>query len=296
MVTVRHPLRSRARPPALRRRPGEQGYNLVVLLVLVTVMNVAIAVALPAWSKFMQREKETEAIFRGLQYAEAIRVFQKRHARLPNTLEELIEIEPRAIRKLYPNPLHEGGKWGILLQSAGGPGAGGQGQGPRGGIRSPLAPPGQRFGDVGQSGAGVNPALVAGMAGQPGRYVAVPPPAEGEEEESAFGRPRGGTTGPIVGVYPATDAPSQRTFFGQDNYSGWHFTVSLIPLPVVVGDRGMPRVTSEWIGKPFREDLVSPPDGGAPDRGEGRRSRDEDRGKTDGDSPPDGGEGENEGG
>jgi type II secretory pathway pseudopilin PulG len=294
-VTVRHPLHSRARPPARRLRRGEQGYNLVVLLVLVTVMNVAIAVALPAWSKFMQREKETEAIFRGLQYAEAIRVFQKRHARLPNTLEELIEIEPRAIRKLYPNPLHEGGKWGILLQSAGGPGAPPGGQGPRGGTRQPFAPPGQRFDDPDQGGAGFNPTLTGG-AGQTGRYVAVPPPSEEEEEHSGFGRSRGGTTGPIVGVYPATDAPSQRTFFGQDNYSGWHFTVSLIPLPVVVGDRGMPRVTSEWIGKPFREDLVSPPDGGAPDRGGGRRSRDENRGEADEDSPPDGEEGENEGG
>jgi hypothetical protein len=115
--------------------------------------------------------------------------------------------------------------------------------------------------------------------------VAVPPPAEGEEGESGFGRPGGRTAGPIVGVYPATDDTSQRTFFGQDNYSGWHFTVSLIPLPVVVGDRGLPRVTSDWIGKPFREDLVSPPGGNTP-AGERRGSRNDDRNQDPEDSEP----------
>ena len=281
-----HPLASPRAAP-VDRASAEGGYNLVVLMVLVTVMNVAVALALPAWSKFAQREKETETIFRGLQYAEAIRVFQKRQGRLPNTLEELLEIEPRAIRKLYTNPLHEGGQWGILLQSAAG--AGGPGAGaprPGGGIRQQLVPPGQRFNSPDQGGAGVNPELVTGVGGQTGRYVAVPPPAEGEEGESGFGRPGGRTAGPIVGVYPVADDTSQRTFFGQDNYSGWHFTVSLSPLPVVVGDRGLPRVTSEWIGKPFREDLVSPPGGNAPADSDRRGSRDRDRDEDPEDTSP----------
>ncbi|HEX2251775.1 MAG TPA: hypothetical protein VHQ65_00740, partial [Thermoanaerobaculia bacterium] len=51
----------------------------------------------PAWSKMAQREKEEELIFRGLQYAEAIRVFQRKFGRYPTRLEELIEVEPRKI-------------------------------------------------------------------------------------------------------------------------------------------------------------------------------------------------------
>ena len=45
-----------------------------MLMVLVTALNVLVAAALPAWTAMEQREKEEELIFRGLQYAEAIRV------------------------------------------------------------------------------------------------------------------------------------------------------------------------------------------------------------------------------
>ncbi|HUP22284.1 MAG TPA: hypothetical protein VNB06_05030 [Thermoanaerobaculia bacterium] len=270
----------RNRSPSRRRqslpadlRLGDGGYNLLVLMVLVTVMNIAVAVALPSWSAFVQREKEAEAIFRGLQYAEAIRVFQLRHGRLPITLDELVEIEPRAIRKLYPNPLHESGQWGLLVQAAA-PGGGGRQQ-PAGGQRQPLTPPGQRPNPAESGGVGINPSLIQGV-----RYVTIPPSEEGEE--SSLRGPRNRTAGPLVGVYPATDAASLRTFFGQDNYSGWHFSVSLIPLPVVVGDRGMPRVTSDWIGKPFREDLVTPEGGDAPGTGGDRGSRRRGRSQADG--------------
>ena len=52
------------------------GYNLVALMVLVAVINITVAAALPSVSQAMRREREAELIFRGLQYAEAIRVFQ----------------------------------------------------------------------------------------------------------------------------------------------------------------------------------------------------------------------------
>ena len=69
---------------------------------------------LPLWSHQIQREKEAELIFRGLQYAEAIRVFQIRFRRLPVRLEELIEVKPRSIRQLWENPMSEDGSWKLL--------------------------------------------------------------------------------------------------------------------------------------------------------------------------------------
>lgn len=274
----------RPRAPAA----GEGGYNLVILVVLITVMNVAIAAALPVWSTLVKREKEEEAIFRGMQYAEAIRVFQQRHGRLPISIEELVEREPRSLRKLYPNPLDDSGEWGLLVQTnapqgasrrrQGGEGAqpgndqqgAGRGRGqarqqreeqPRGGNRQALEPPsrGARAGE--RQGPGINPQLVGGATG---RYTAIPP----GEEDGGFGGPSRPTTGPIVGVYPAVDESSLRVFFGQDNYSSWHFTFALVPMPVVLGERGPPRVTSEWVGKPFREDL-QPPGGQGPGAGSG---------------------------
>ena len=54
---------------------------MVVLMVAVTILTILTAAALPVWSQRMQREKEEELIFRGWQYAEAIRVFQQRQGR-----------------------------------------------------------------------------------------------------------------------------------------------------------------------------------------------------------------------
>lgn len=103
------------------RRPGraagrEAGYNMVILVIAVTVLNIMLAMALPHWSHLIRRDKEEELRSRGLQYAEAVRVFQMRFGRLPVRLEELIEVKPRSIRRLWKDPMTKDGKWGILFQ------------------------------------------------------------------------------------------------------------------------------------------------------------------------------------
>ena len=254
-------------------RWGEQGYNLVILMVLVTLMNIAIAVALPTWSNVAKREKEEELIFRGFQYAEAIRVFQKNHGRLPISLEELIEREPRSIRQLYKDPI-TGGDWGLLVQ--GGPGAGGtvpqgnaQNQQPQQTNLSEAAtelannPPA----GVGFPGApGSQPSQAAGG----GNVVAIPPAPQGESS-SSLGGPTRRTTGPIVGVFSASSEKGLRSFQGLETYNQWQFRTDMLPMPVIVGDGAAPRVTAAWIGKPFRKDLqVQPgglPGGGVPAAG-----------------------------
>lgn len=94
----------------------EGGYNMVILVVAVTILNIMLAMALPAWSHLIRRDKEEELRSRGLQYAEAVRVFQMRYGRLPVRLEELIEVKPRSIRRLWTDPMVPDGKWGILFQ------------------------------------------------------------------------------------------------------------------------------------------------------------------------------------
>ena len=82
-----------------RPQSGEEGYNLVVLMMLITLMSVALSLALPAWSTQAKREKERELVFRGLQYAEAVRVFQARHGRFPTSLDELVDEACLALRR-----------------------------------------------------------------------------------------------------------------------------------------------------------------------------------------------------
>ena len=73
-------------------RRGAGGYTLVALLVGMTVASILIASVLPLASAQAQRDKEAELIFRGLQYAEGIRVFRRRFGRYPSSLGERAEV------------------------------------------------------------------------------------------------------------------------------------------------------------------------------------------------------------
>ena len=51
--------RWRHRRSGVARRPNlDEGYNLVVLVVMITVMNIVLAKMLPLWSGVIQRDKE----------------------------------------------------------------------------------------------------------------------------------------------------------------------------------------------------------------------------------------------
>src|SRR4051812_41255426 len=89
----------------MRMRASERGYNMVMLVMAITVLNIMVAISLPMWSQMIQRDKEEELISRGFQYVEAVRVFQNRFQRLPVRLEELIEVKPRCIRRLWKDPM-----------------------------------------------------------------------------------------------------------------------------------------------------------------------------------------------
>jgi type II secretory pathway pseudopilin PulG len=120
MVTsVERRVASRPRAPISGGSPA--GYSLVMVIMAVTVLNIMLAAALPAWSEMIKRDKEEELISRGFQYAEAIRVFQKRFQRFPAKLDELILVKPRCIRKLWKDPMTEDGQWEVILLNQGSP-------------------------------------------------------------------------------------------------------------------------------------------------------------------------------
>jgi type II secretory pathway pseudopilin PulG len=219
----------RLRVPGRRPRHGEAGYNLVILTVAITVMTILVAAVLPLWSQEIKRDKEEELRFRGLQYAEAIRVFQARFGRFPVRLEELIEVKPRSIRQLWKDPMTESGKWGLVFA--------GVGIGvPNAGQQVPPQP-----GDGG---------IDDGRGGE-----------EGDDKTV--------TIGPIMGVFSRSDDDSIATFMGQKTYRRWTFTVDLLQgggarsvttgvAPQQPVNPGLPVLTRmEWIGRPFRPFLES---------------------------------------
>jgi type II secretory pathway pseudopilin PulG len=106
---------------------ADAGFAMAALLVAMTIMAVFLTMALPAWKTAAQREKETELIFRGQQYARAVMLFQRKYANtFPPNLDVLLN--EHFLRKKYKDPMTEDGEFQVLYanqQTTGQPGAGG---------------------------------------------------------------------------------------------------------------------------------------------------------------------------
>lgn len=80
------------------------GYAMVALLVAMSIMAVMLGVALPVWQTVIRREREAELVFRGEQYVQAIRLFQRRYAgTLPPSVDVLVE--QKFLRRRYQDPV-----------------------------------------------------------------------------------------------------------------------------------------------------------------------------------------------
>jgi type II secretory pathway pseudopilin PulG len=224
---------------------------MVMLIVALTVLNIMVAAMMPLMSTEIQREKEEELVFRGFQYAEAIRVFHKRFQRYPNKLEELIEVKPRCLRQLWKDPMTKDGKWGIIFQNQGTP--------------LQVQP---------QGGQQV-------QTGQPDQ----PPPDGGngaDQGEGGLNTPKPGdvvAVGPIIGVYSKSSKASHLVFYGHQRYDEWRFTEDLLVTNPQrgsvqgapgIGNPGqvlVPNFSTRWLGRPmYLVDQVQPQNGTLPNQ------------------------------
>jgi type II secretory pathway pseudopilin PulG len=208
--------------PRARGRAGEGGYNMVMLIVAITVLNILVAAVLPLMSTEIQREKEEELVFRGFQYAEAIRLFHARFQRYPNKLEELLEVKPRCIRQLWKDPLTKDGKWGLIPLGQ-------------------VAPP---------HGRG---------AGAPGGGGNAPPQTSDDPNQGGLNTPKEGEVvyvGPIIGVYSKSPRMSHLVFYGHEHYDEWQFTETLLTgraqISGVGAGGGKPEFSTRWLGRPMQ--------------------------------------------
>lgn len=108
------------------RREG--GYTLVALLALMTVLALFAVAAAPSIRHQAQREREIEAIFRGEQVAEAIRVYYSQQRNrlgtgegLPTTIDQLLEGIPRGTKRVQilrssaaRDPLSDSSEWRLI--------------------------------------------------------------------------------------------------------------------------------------------------------------------------------------
>jgi type II secretory pathway pseudopilin PulG len=90
-------------PP--RKKRQEQGYVLLAVMLLVTLMLIGLSVELPRISQQIKREKEEELIHRGEEYAKAIKKFRRKMGAMPTSIEQLEDTNHiRFLRKRYKDP------------------------------------------------------------------------------------------------------------------------------------------------------------------------------------------------
>lgn len=82
-------------------RRGEEGYMLVGLLGMMTILALMMTAAAPNVRKQSQREREKEAIFRGEEVVQAIRLFVRaNNGQLPTSMDQLLEGVPRGTQRI----------------------------------------------------------------------------------------------------------------------------------------------------------------------------------------------------
>ena len=199
-------------------RHSERGYTLVALLAVMSLLALFAMAAASNVQQQGQREREKEAIFRGGQVADAIRLYYQYKGRqgvnsLPTSMDQLLEGIPKGTKKLQIlrvsaslDPLSKAGEWKL------------------------ISPTSQDFG-------GFVSSLTVYTGGVPptpkGEFAAlarlIPRVTDVLNTESGSTAPGGDDTsasadGPFLGVASRSQRNAVITYYGIDRHDEWIFT------------------------------------------------------------------------
>jgi type II secretory pathway pseudopilin PulG len=204
-----------------RHAKGERGYALIALLAMMTLLMIAMMSAAPSIRQQSRREMELEAIARGEEVAEAIRMYVRYKGGAPNSLptsmDELLEgVTPNGRTKKVKvlrasaarDPLSEGGEWRTVK--------------PRDEAMVRFVRDITEYADGRTPAATTDPTLAA-LAGQL-------PQLNGLVTGLGSGSDEGGeddslsNNGPFVGVTSRSRHDSIITYYGIERHDRWVFT------------------------------------------------------------------------
>ena len=228
---------------------------MAALVVAMAIMSIMMTVVMPVWRQAAQREKETELVFRGLQYAHAVGLYQRKFANAyPPNVDILVE--QRFLRKKFKDPITND-DFAIIPPGAMLPGTTVPGMQRGGQATTPAAGAG--------AGRGGSPlATQTTTAAQPSSRGGLAPTG------SQPGGIGGGATAGVAGVTSKSKAQSIRLYNGRGHYNEWAFVY--IP-QLTAGQTGAP-----GAGGPGQRGQQPGPPGVGPgrnqpgnDRGPGQR-------------------------
>jgi type II secretory pathway pseudopilin PulG len=196
------------------KRRSEQGYVLLTLMLMVTIMVIMAAAIAPEITFQVRRDREEELIHRGVQYSRAIRRYVKKFGRYPTRIEDLENTNNvRFLRRRYKDPI-TGKDFKLLhvgeVQLT--PGAGLAGATPVSSM------PGATLGQ--QPAA---PAQPQPNATDPNQANATQADEQSQSagSDNLTGQVFGG--GPIVGVASTSKKETIREFNHKNHYNQWQF-------------------------------------------------------------------------
>src|SRR5215831_8071346 len=100
------------------RRPREQGYALLMVIFMTTMLLILATMAAPNIKTEGQREKEKEMIWRGKQYARGIKLYYRKLGRFPTSVDDLTKPKVgslRFMRQAYKDPMNaQDGSWRLI--------------------------------------------------------------------------------------------------------------------------------------------------------------------------------------
>lgn len=201
-------------PQAALRR-GEHGYALVGLLALMTIMALLLVTAMPNIQRQAQRSLEEEAIWRGEQVAEAIRLYTRAKNSPPTSMEQLLEGLPVGAKKvqvLRPvaahDPLSSKGEWKLIRRT------------------DPAFLEFQRavIAYAGRQVTTRDAVFVNAAGGPPAPLANVLDTGNSEEEAPGGEDDSANSTGAFIGVASRSRRSSIITYYGIERHDKWIFT------------------------------------------------------------------------
>jgi type II secretory pathway pseudopilin PulG len=245
-------------PPTLDTRRRQAGYMLLVVLVMLAMLVLILATAMPRMTTQIRRQREKDMVFRAKQYVIGIQRYYHKFGAYPPNLSRLKATNgEHFLRRAWRDPMTRNGHWFFVhygqvpVSATGGIGAppnglnpGGMGSmgGGLGGMANPGSGPGAGADNPAPAGSqpfganlpGTNPAngpndsgLVIATLGAPNVGLT---DSNGHKKPSGFGACHANKSasamlggGPIIGVASRSDTAGILVFAGHARPCKWAF-------------------------------------------------------------------------